>query len=169
MDQEYMNGDREIITEDGGVFPMNKSFNSLWQHWMVSGSTLAQVMACCLTTPSHDLNQCCLIISNVLWEILKKSVIDMSLEMNNLRLQLSLPGCNELMAHCMGKLTLNVWGPSYLGLTRSISWLLMPWLLTLPGHQQPWYWLCIIGRFLSYLRKDLNYLRRINVEKWYKM
>ena len=34
-------------------------------------------------------------------------------------------------------LTLNVRGPSYLGLTRSISWLLMPWLLTSPGHQQP--------------------------------
>ena len=34
----------------------------------------------------------------------------------------------------------------------------MPWLLTSPGHQQPWYWLCRIGRFLSYLRKDFNYL-----------
>ena len=67
------------------------------------------------------------------------------------------------------KLTLNVRGPSYLGLTRSISWLLMPWLLTSPGHQQPWYWLCRIGRFLSYMRKDCNYLRRINVEKWHKM
>ena len=66
-------------------------------------------------------------------------------------------------------LTLNVWGPSYLGLTRSISWLLMPWLLTSPGHQQPWYWLCRIGKFLSYLRNDFNYLRRINVEKWHKM
>ena len=62
-------------------------------------------------------------------------------------------------------LTLNVRGPGYLGLTRSISRLLMPWLLTSPGHQQPWYWLCRIGRFLSYLKKDLNYLRRINVEK----
>ena len=49
-------------------------------------------------------------------------------------------------------------GPSYLSLTRSLSWLLMPWLLTSPGHQQPWYWLCRIGRFLSYLRKDFNYL-----------
>ena len=66
-------------------------------------------------------------------------------------------------------LTLNVRGPSYLGLTRSISWLLMPWLLTSSGHQQQWYWLCRIGRFLSYLRKDLNYLCRINVEKWHKM
>ena len=36
-----------------------------------------------------------------------------------------------------GDLTLNVLGPSYLGLTRSISWLLMPWFLTSPGHQQP--------------------------------
>ena len=32
-----------------------------------SGSTLAQVMACCLTAPSHNLNQCWLIISKVLW------------------------------------------------------------------------------------------------------
>ena len=32
-----------------------------------SGSTLAQVMACCLTAPSHYLNQCWLIISKVLW------------------------------------------------------------------------------------------------------
>ena len=67
------------------------------------------------------------------------------------------------------KLTLNVRGPSYLGLSRSISWLLMHWLLTSPGHQQPWYWLCTIGRFWSYLRKDFNYLHRINVEKWQKI
>ena len=65
---------------------------------------------------------------------------------------------------------LNVRGPSYLVLTRSISWLLMPWLLMSPGHQQPWYWLtCRIGRFLSYLRKDFNYLHRTNVVKWHKM
>ena len=35
----------------------------------------------------------------------------------------------------MDSLTLNVQGLSYLGLTRSISWLLMPWLLT-HGSQQ---------------------------------
>ena len=34
-------------------------------------------------------------------------------------------------------LTLNVRGPSYLGLTTTTSWLLMPWLLTSPGCQQP--------------------------------
>ena len=51
---------------------------------------------------------------------------------------------------------------SYLGLTRSISWLLMPWLLTSPGHQQPWYWLCKICRSWSYLSKDSKYLCHIN-------
>ena len=66
-------------------------------------------------------------------------------------------------------LTLNVRGSSYLSLTRSISWLLMPWLLTLPGHQQPWYWLYRMCRSLSYLRKDFKYLCQINVEEWHKM
>ena len=32
-----------------------------------SGSTLAQAMACCLTAPSHYLNQCWLILSKVQW------------------------------------------------------------------------------------------------------
>ena len=78
-------------------------------------------------------------------------------------------GHHQCAHSCPSDLTLNVWWPSYLDLTRSISLLLMPWLLTSPGHQQPWYWLCTIGRFLSYLRKDFNYLRRINVEKLHKM
>ena len=65
-------------------------------------------------------------------------------------------------------LTFNVWRPSYLGLTWSISWLLMPWLLASPGHQQPWLWLRRISRFLSNLRKDVNYLCYINVREWHK-
>ena len=60
--------------------------------------------------------------------------------------------------------TLNVRGPSYLGLTMSISRLLMPWLLMSPGHQQQWYWLCGICRSWSYLRKDFKYMCHINVE-----
>ena len=36
--------------------------NSLWPSYAIwrqrSGSILAQVMACCLTAPSHYLNQC---------------------------------------------------------------------------------------------------------------
>ena len=65
-------------------------------------------------------------------------------------------------------LTLSMRGPSYLGLTRSISWLLMPWLLGSPGHQQPWYRLCEIGKSWSYTRKDFNYLWHISVEEWHK-
>ena len=42
-----------------------------------------------------------------------------------------------VQANGTNPLTLNVRGPSYLGLNRSISWLLMPWLLTSPGHRQP--------------------------------
>ena len=56
------------------------------------------------------------------------------------------------------QLTLNVRGPSYLGLTRSISWFLTPWLLASPGHQQPWYWLCKTGKSWSYMMKNFNYL-----------
>ena len=65
--------------------------------------------------------------------------------------------------------TLNVRGQSYLGLTGSISWLLMPWRRKEPGHQQPWHWLCRVGRSFSYLRKDFNNLCHINVEEWNKM
>ena len=36
-----------------------------WRHRF--GSTLAQVMACCLTAPSHYLNQCWLHMNEVLW------------------------------------------------------------------------------------------------------
>ena len=46
-------------------------FNSLWPSDTIwrhkSGSTLAQVMACCLTAPSHYLNQCWHIIRKVQW------------------------------------------------------------------------------------------------------
>ena len=45
--------------------------NSLWPNdaiwWHRTCSTLAQVMACCLTVPSHYLNQCWRIISKVQW------------------------------------------------------------------------------------------------------
>ena len=41
------------------------SSDTIWRQR--SGSTLAQVMACCLTAPSHYLNQCWLIISKLQW------------------------------------------------------------------------------------------------------
>ena len=44
----------------------NEFIQWLLQKWSDTGSTLAQVMACCLMAPSHYLNQCWLIISKVL-------------------------------------------------------------------------------------------------------
>ena len=46
-----------------------------------------------------------------------------------------------------------------------ISRLLMPWLLVSPRHQHPGR--CRIGKFLSYMRKDFNYLCHVSVEEWY--
>ena len=49
----------------------HQKVNSLWPSDTIwrqrSGSTLVQVMACCRTAPSHYLNQCWLIISEVQW------------------------------------------------------------------------------------------------------
>ena len=39
----------------------------------ICGSTLVQIMACCLTAPSHYLNQCWRRISQVLWHSLKSN------------------------------------------------------------------------------------------------
>ena len=43
--------------------------DAIWRH--ISGSTLIQVMACCLTAPSHYLNQCWVIISTDQWLYLR--------------------------------------------------------------------------------------------------
>ena len=75
------------------------------------------------------------------------------------------PGWSYIHNNRKSDLTLNVRGPSWLGLTRSISWLLMPWLLASPGHQQPWHWLCRIGGSLFYSRRNFNYLCLISVEE----
>ena len=49
----------------------HRFINSLWPSdaiwWQRTGSTLVQVMACCLTAPSHYLNQCWLSICMVQW------------------------------------------------------------------------------------------------------
>ena len=47
------------------MFNSSWSSDAIWQHR--TGSTLPRVMACCLLTPSYYLNQCWLIISEVLW------------------------------------------------------------------------------------------------------
>ena len=63
-------------------------------------------------------------------------------------------------------LTLNMLGPSSSVLTRSISWLLMAWLIASPGHQHQWYRLCKIGRSLFSMRKDFYDLCHISMDEW---
>ena len=57
------------------TYPRGQGVNSLWPSdtiwWHRSRSTLAQVMACCLTAPSHYLNQWWLIISEVQCNLLR--------------------------------------------------------------------------------------------------
>ena len=160
-------------------FDSMSRINSLWPSdaiWQDRfGPTLAQVMAWYLTTPNHYLNQCWLIsgdnwylsqgnFTRDIWAIHQWNYLENKITYQ--KVDTNLPGTNELRYvfsdsvrvpwSGITDLTLNVRGPSYLGLTMSISWLLMPWLLTSPGHPQPWYWLCRICRPWSYLRKDFN-------------
>ena len=65
------------------------------------GSILVQVMACCLTAPSHHLNQCWLIIKGVLWHspvtIAQEVTVTFCSEITLLKLPvlLHLPGASE--------------------------------------------------------------------------
>ena len=71
------------------------NFNSLWPSeviwWQVSRSSLAQVMACWLMARSHYLNQCWLLISEVLWHSPDSNFTE-SLKFTNLRLVKSSSG-----------------------------------------------------------------------------
>ena len=69
-----------------------------------SGSTLVQVMACCLTAPSHYVNQCWFIITKVQWHSAKgnfprdtPSITTISLQITYLKFHAHLPGTNELI------------------------------------------------------------------------
>ena len=44
----------------------------------------------------------------------------------------------------------------YSRITRSMPWLLMPWLLVLSGHQQPWHWINRMQACLASLRNDFK-------------
>ena len=83
--------------------------STLWPSYSIwhqrSWSTLLQVMAWFLMAPSHHLNQCWLIISEVLWhhwpeDSLTGNAQDISpwcdLKITKLRLLTHLPGANEL-------------------------------------------------------------------------
>ena len=91
------------------VILFRPQFNSLWLSdtiwWHRSGSTFAQVMACCLAAPSHYLNQCCHVSSvrfRDIWlrgisqEITQPSVTKVSLKIDYPKFHLNLPGANKL-------------------------------------------------------------------------
>ena len=75
MDQPHVNGlvqKRPMSSANAlelHLFCINTLWPSdtIWRHR--TGSTLAQIMACCLTAPSHYLNQCWLIISKSHWHL----------------------------------------------------------------------------------------------------
>ena len=76
--------------------------DAIW--WQRCGSKLAQIMACCLTAPSHYLNQFWFILSKVQWyssdgnfiRIPQPSITKCSLKITYLKSQSNLPGANEL-------------------------------------------------------------------------
>ena len=47
--------------------------------------------------------------------------------------------------------------------SQSITWLLMMWWSKEPGHQQPWYWLCLRNTYSSFTRKYFNYMDHSNM------
>ena len=64
------------------------------------------------------------------------------------------------------RLTLLVLKPECYWTTRSIPWLLMPWLLASPGHQHPWHcWYRIKGSLCSTM-KDFKHLCPLSDEEW---
>ena len=87
----------------------SNQINSLWPSdtiwWHRSRSTLAQVMACCLTPPSHYLNQCWLIVSTDQWHLSKGNFIRHAPAINHknqlkfaqIKLLSKLAEANELM------------------------------------------------------------------------
>ena len=68
--------------------------DAIWRHR--SGSTLAQVMACCLAAPSHYLNHCWLIISKVQWHSSEGNFVRDTSATIHLKLNWNLPWANEL-------------------------------------------------------------------------
>ena len=89
-----------IIWDINSLWPSN----AIWQQR--SGSTLAQVMAWCLKAPSHYLNQCWLIISDIhlrasSQEMLQRSITEIIWKIKYLKFHSNFPGANKLKQNHM--------------------------------------------------------------------
>ena len=105
-----------ILYKDMAHFNSLCPNDAIWRQR--SGSALAQVMACCLTAPSHYLNQCWLIIKGVLWHSPESNFTGNAQDINAwnefeitiLKLFPHFPGANELNQgsnECLFKLVNN--------------------------------------------------------------
>ena len=114
--------------------------DAIWRHR--SGSTVAQVMACCLTAPSHYLNQCWLIIKGFCGIFLRTfsqetpppSIIKIRLNITYIKLDLNVPGANEFKKFSSTRV--NVWSGSTVAQV-------MACCLTAPSHYLNQCWLII--------------------------
>ena len=89
-----------VATDALVLNPLQPS-DAIWRHR--TESTLAQAMACCLTAPSHYLNQRSLVINEVQCNHLKAnlqeislSLIDINSNVTHLKFHWNLPWANEL-------------------------------------------------------------------------
>ena len=80
-----------IVTGPYSLWPCDV----IW--WQRSGSTLVQAMACCLMAPSHYLNQCWLLISEVLSKLI---FCVMSVKMVHLKLLPNFSGDIDVINMC---------------------------------------------------------------------
>ena len=104
-----------IVDKMSGVHSINSlaPSDTVLRHW--SWSALVQVMACCLTAPSHCLNQCWFFISaaihlRVISQQMHKLIIfDMTLKISNLKVQPLFPGANESTYDVIVYRHLHIW------------------------------------------------------------
>ena len=136
--------------------------DSKWRH--ISGSTLAQVMACCLPAPNHYLNQCWLIFSKVPWHSsegiiikdLKTPISKSKLKFSFLKLHPDLPGSNELTGTHLFLYTKQTWS-----LPRGPSLRLLDWstVYTTCKKQAQLEWNYIKCKVLGLLRAKCDWPR----------
>ena len=101
------------------TFNSLRPYDAIWPHG--TRSTLVQVMACCLTAPSHYLNQCWLIIGEVPWDSSQGIILRWCEDTNQstrlkiavLKWHLGLPWANELSNIYEGKPPLSYFTSSY--------------------------------------------------------